>query len=89
MEADYLGAVDYGDNDGGQLFKDNGDATFIEGFRQVRNLTEPVNPQGPEFGPKANGLVWNDGGSYGRVNFAQRFVLNSFGSPNFYGHAAT
>jgi tetrathionate reductase subunit A len=75
--------------EGGQLFKETGDPTYIEGFRQVRNVKDPVDPNSPELGPKSNGLVWNDGGSYGRVNFPQRFVLNSFGSTNFYGHAGT
>ena len=75
--------------EGGQLFKDMGDNTVIEGFRQVRSLTERINPEAPEMGPKSNGLVWNSGGSYGRVNFAQRFVLNSFGSVNFFGHTGT
>lgn len=75
--------------EGGQLFKEAGDNTHIEGFRQVRDLKTPINPEAPEMGPKANGLVWNSGGSYGRVNFAMRFVLNSFGSPNFYGHTGT
>ena len=75
--------------EGGQLFKEAGDDTVIEGFRQVRSLTEPINSAAPEMGPKSNGLVWNSGGSYGRVNFAQRFVLNSFGSVNFYGHTGT
>lgn len=75
--------------EGGQLFKEVGDDTVIEGFRQVRDLKQPINPEAPEMGPKANGLVWNSGGSYGRINFAQRFVLNSFGSINFYGHTGT
>ena len=75
--------------EGGQLFKEAGDATYIEGFRQVRNLNDPINPEAPELGPKANGLVWNDGGSYGRVNFPQRFLFNSFGTINFYGHTGT
>jgi len=74
---------------GGELFKATGDSTYIEGFRQVRNLKDPIHPDSPELGPKANGLVWNDGGSYGRVNFPMRFVLNSFGSINFYGHTGT
>lgn len=75
--------------EGGQLFKELGDDTVIEGLRQVYNLQDPIDPQAPEMGPKSNGLVWLSGGSYGRVNFAQRFVLNSFGSPNFYGHTGT
>lgn len=75
--------------EGGQLFKEAGDNTYIEGFRQVYNHKEYINPAAPEMGPKTNGLVWNGGGSYGRVDFTQRFVNKSFGSVNYYGHTGT
>ena len=75
--------------EGGQIFKELGDDRNIEGFKQVYDHETLINPDAPEMGPKSNGLVWLSGGSYGRVNFAQRFVLNSFGSPNFYGHTGT
>jgi tetrathionate reductase subunit A len=75
--------------EGGQLFKDLGDDTNIEGLRQIYDPKNPLDPNAPELGPKSNGLTWMSGGSYGRINFAQRFVLNSFGSNNFYGHTGT
>ena len=75
--------------EGGKIFADLGDNTVVEGFRKVYSQDELINPDAPEMGPKSNGLVWISGGSYGRINFAQRFVLNSFGSTNFYGHTGT
>lgn len=75
--------------EGGQIFKELGDDTHIEGFRQVFDHETPVNPDAPEMGPKANGLVWFYGGSYGRREFTNRFVNTSFGSPNSYVHSGT
>lgn len=75
--------------EGGKIFSSLGDDTVIEGFRNIHNHDELINPDAPEMGPKSNGLVWMSGGSYGRINFAQRFVLNGFGSSNFYGHTGT
>lgn len=60
--------------------------TFIEGFRQVRDLKTPIDPDRPELGPKANQLIGIGGRDDGKTEFAQRFVLDSFGSVNFYGH---
>ena len=75
--------------EGGQIFKELGDDTYIEGFRQVYDHETPINPEAPEMGPKANGLVWFYGGSYGRREFTVRFVNTSFGSPNTYVHSGT
>lgn len=75
--------------EGGKLFSELGDDTEIEGLRQVYDHKSFIDPDAPELGPKANGLVWMYGGSYGRKDFAQRFVLDSFGSPNAYVHSGT
>lgn len=75
--------------EGGQIFKELGDETVIEGFRQIYDHETPVNPDAPEMGPMSNGLVWLYGGSYGRREFATRFVNNAFGSPNAYVHSGT
>lgn len=75
--------------EGGQIFKELGDDTHIEGFRQVFDHETPINPDAPEMGPKSNGLVWFYGGSYGRREFTNRFVNTSFGSPNSYVHSGT
>lgn len=75
--------------EGGQLFQEIGEENFIEGLRQVRDLKTPLNPDAPEWGPKANQFVFIGGRDDGRTEFANRFVTKSFGSPNFYGHGGT
>lgn len=75
--------------EGGQIFKELGDDTVVEGFRQVFDHETLINPDAPEMGPKSNGLVWMYGGSYGRREFTMRFVNGSFGSPNVYVHSGT
>ncbi len=75
--------------EGGQLFKEIGEEQVIEGLRQVRDLKTPLNPEEPEWGPKANQFVFIGGRDDGRTEFANRFVTKSFGSPNFYGHGGT
>lgn len=72
--------------EGGQLFQEIGETQVIEGLRQVRDLKTPLNPEEPEWGPKANQFVFIGGRDDGRTEFATRFVTKSFGSPNFYGH---
>jgi len=74
--------------EGGQLFKDLGDNTVIEGFRQVRDLKTPIDSKRPEMGPKANQLVWIGGHFDGRGAIMTRFT-NAFGTVNNYGHGGT
>jgi len=75
--------------EGGKLFKDLGENRLVEGLRQVRDLTTPLDPQNPAYGPKANQLVFFGGRFDGRFPFSQRMIMNSFGSVNYYGHAGT
>ncbi|MHB1405459.1 MAG: molybdopterin-dependent oxidoreductase [Desulfitobacteriaceae bacterium] len=75
--------------EGGELFKAIGENAMIEGLRQVRDLKTPLNPDQPDWGPKANQLVFIGGRDDGRTEFANRFITKSFGSPNFYGHGGT
>lgn len=72
--------------EGGELFKEIGENGVIEGFRKIRDLKTPINPNQPEWGPKANQFVFIGGRDDGRTEFASRFVTKSFGSPNIYGH---
>lgn len=74
--------------EGGPLFQHLGETQVIEGFRQVRDLKTPLDPAAPEYGPKANQLVFIGGRGDGRTPFAPRFT-GAFGSVNFYNHAAT
>lgn len=72
--------------EGGELFKEVGEKTVIEGLRNVRDLKTPLDPNQPEWGPKANQFVFIGGRDDGRTEFVSRFVTKSFGSPNIYGH---
>ncbi len=71
--------------EGGELFKDIGEDVRVDGFRKVRDLETPIDAKAPEFGPKANQLVFFGGRGDGRTSFASRFT-NSFGTVNNFGH---
>lgn len=71
--------------EGGKLFADIGENHDIEGFRQVRDLETLIDPDNPEFGPKANQFSFFGGRGDGRTAFGGRFT-NAFGTPNNYGH---
>ncbi len=71
--------------EGGRLFADAGDDREVEGLRAL-SATDPIDPDAPELGPSANGLVWNTGrGQTPRTSFIQRF-LGSIGSTNYVSH---
>ncbi|MDZ7676514.1 MAG: NrfD/PsrC family molybdoenzyme membrane anchor subunit [Acidimicrobiales bacterium] len=71
--------------EGGQLFADIGEDHEIEGLRALRS-TDPLDPEAPELGPRANHVVWNTGrGQTGRQDFIERF-LESYGSVNYVSH---
>jgi len=73
--------------EGGDLF---GDGRSVEGFRAVRDLKTPANPDMPEVGPEANQVVLLRGrGQPGRVEFLNtRWLAGVLGSPNFIPHDA-
>lgn len=71
---------------GGQIFKDIGEDRAVEGFTQVRSF-DPVDPQSPELGAKANQVIVLRGrGQPGRVDFISRWLRNIYGSVNFIPH---
>jgi len=71
--------------EGGELFKDAGESTYVEGFRQVRDLDTLIDEKAPELGSKANQLVFFGGRGDGRTSFGNRFI-NAFGTLNSYSH---
>lgn len=71
--------------EGGKLFQDIGEDQEIEGFRSVRDLETLIDPENPEYGPKANQLAFFGGRGDGRTAFGGRFT-NAFGTTNNYGH---
>ncbi|MEX1092126.1 MAG: NrfD/PsrC family molybdoenzyme membrane anchor subunit, partial [Acidimicrobiia bacterium] len=71
--------------DGGALFTHLGEGRRIEGLRSLRSF-EPIDPDQPELGPRASGLVWNTGrGQTGRQQFIERF-MKAYGSRNYVSH---
>jgi len=68
--------------EGGDLFGEG----QVDGLRAIRDVKTPIDPQAPEFGPKSNQLVFIAGFKEGRLTFAKRFSVLSFGSINFTGH---
>ncbi|MGE4271259.1 MAG: twin-arginine translocation signal domain-containing protein [Desulfitobacterium sp.] len=74
--------------EGGALFADLGENTPIEGFRQVHDVTTPLDPDQPELGPKSNQLAMFGGRWDGRTIFGMRFA-GAFGSRNYHTHAYT
>lgn len=74
--------------EGGALFKNLGENTPVEGFKQVYDLKTPIDPAQPELGPKANQLVLMGGRFDGRTVISARFA-GAFGTVNQYGHGYT
>lgn len=74
--------------EGGKLFEELGENHDIDGFKKVRDLETPIDPNQPELGPKANQLVFFGGRGDGRAVFGSRFV-SAFGSVNHYSHGYT
>jgi len=68
--------------EGGDLFGEG----HVDGLRAIRDLKTPIDPDNPEFGPKANQLAIMPPFKDGRLGFAARFAKQSFGTVNFTGH---
>ena len=68
--------------EGGNLFGEG----HVDGLRAIRDLKTLIDPDAPELGPRANQLAMINGYKNGRLTFAQRFALFSFGTHNFTGH---
>ncbi len=63
---------------GGNLFGEG----HVDGLKAIRSF-EPIDPNAPELGPKANQLVFMPGRiQHGRKEFTDRWVAHCFGSIN-------
>ncbi|WP_027961698.1 molybdopterin dinucleotide binding domain-containing protein [Halomonas halodenitrificans] len=67
--------------EGGDLFGEG----QVDGLRAIHNHDEPVDPDNPEYGPRANQLLMMEATDYGRSALLKRFGFNAFGTRN-YGH---
>ncbi|OOY02875.1 molybdopterin dinucleotide binding domain-containing protein [Thioclava sp. F28-4] len=70
--------------EGGNLFGEG----KVAGLREIRDLETPAVQGAPEFGPRANRLVWMNCVDDGRDNFVLRWLKQSFGSNNFTRHGS-
>ncbi len=70
--------------DGGKLFEEIGEDTEIEGFKALKS-DEFLVKDSPEFGTKANGLVFFGGRDDGRSVMGARFC-KAVGTANRYSH---
>lgn len=68
--------------EGGDLFGEG----HVDGLRVIRDLKTPIDPDNPEYGPRANQLAVLPPFKDGRLGFAARFAKQSFGTVNFTGH---
>lgn len=67
--------------EGGDLFGEG----HVDGLRTIHNHDELIDPENPEYGPKANQLMVMEATDYGRSDLLKRFTLNAFATRN-YGH---
>ena len=70
--------------EGGDLFGEG----HVEGLRAIRDLKAPAVEGAPEFGSRANRLVWMNCVNDGRDNLALRWLKKSYGSNNFTRHGS-
>ncbi|MBW6390018.1 molybdopterin-dependent oxidoreductase [Billgrantia antri] len=67
--------------EGGDLFGEG----HVEGLRAIHDHDTLIDPENPEFGPKANQLMVMEATDYGRSALLKRFTMNAFATRN-YGH---
>lgn len=70
--------------EGGDLFGEGP----VAGLREIRDLEAPALEGAPEFGPRANRLVWMNCVDDGRDNLVLRWLKQSYGSNNFTRHGS-
>ncbi|MGF1695359.1 tetrathionate reductase subunit TtrA [Vibrio lamellibrachiae] len=70
--------------EGGDLFGEG----HVEGLRAIRDINTPLDPNNPEYGPKANQLLVTNAGNEGRDDILKRFAFNSYGTRNFGHHGS-
>ena len=70
--------------EGGDLFGEG----QVDGLRAVFDRKTLIDPENPEYGPRANQFVFTDASNEGRTALIRRFTQQSFGSTNFANHGA-
>ncbi|MDR5900026.1 molybdopterin-dependent oxidoreductase [Halomonas vilamensis] len=67
--------------EGGDLFGEG----HVDGLRAIHDHDTLIDPENPEYGPKANQLMVMEATDYGRSSLLKRFAFNAFATRN-YGH---
>ncbi|PRY71504.1 molybdopterin-dependent oxidoreductase [Halomonas ventosae] len=67
--------------EGGDLFGEG----HVDGLRAIHDHDTLIDPENPEYGPKANQLMVMEATDYGRSALLKRFTMNAFATRN-YGH---
>lgn len=70
--------------EGGDLFGEG----QVDGLRAIFDQKTPIDPENPEYGPKANQFIFTDSANEGRTGLVRRFTEQSFGSRNFSNHGS-
>lgn len=71
-------------SEGGDLFGEG----HVEGLASIRDLQTLIDPENPEYGPKANQLLVTDASNEGRTPLINRFARQAFGTVNVANHGA-
>jgi len=70
--------------EGGDLFGEG----HVDGLAAIRDVQTLIDPENPEYGPKANQLLVTDASNEGRTPLINRFARQSFGTVNVANHGA-
>ncbi|MDO4682404.1 MAG: tetrathionate reductase subunit A [Lautropia sp.] len=70
--------------EGGDLFGEG----HVDGLRAIRDTQTLIDPDNPEFGPRANQLMVTDASNEGRTPLLKRFANQAFGTINVANHGA-
>jgi tetrathionate reductase subunit A len=70
--------------EGGDLFGDG----HVDGLRAIRDNETLIDPDNPEYGPRANQLLITDAANEGRTPLLRRFAGPGFGTVNVSNHGS-
>ncbi|MEG2817062.1 MAG: tetrathionate reductase subunit TtrA, partial [Comamonas sp.] len=69
---------------GGNLFGEG----HVDGLAAIRDLETLIDPNNPEYGPKANQLLFTEAANEGRTPLVNRFAKQAFGTVNVSNHGS-
>ena len=60
----------------------------VDGLAAIRDVETPIDPDNPEYGPRANQLLVTDSANEGRTPLINRFAKQAFGTVNVSNHGS-